>query len=73
VEKIISNTFMRIGDEVEIQIDDERRAYGNCTKLPNGTRGKIVGFREVISYKSRVNGFRKPGVYHSNGMPRVKF
>ncbi len=74
MEKIILTEFMRIGDEVEVQVDKESRAYGMWGDLKDGTRGVVVGFYTAINHVTHAQARkRKPGVYHSNGAARIHF
>ena len=66
---MILSEVLRIGDEVILKVDSERRIWTDTYKdVLDGTKGVVCGFFDAVIYVPRVPVLsEKPGVYHQKG------
>ena len=75
MQKIVLESFARIGDVVVMMMDKEVRDWVGSKELPDGTLGTVIGFYryKVVVERNRCRKDRIHGVYECNGVPIVKW
>lgn len=63
---IILERYLRLGDRVMMNMDEEARGWGR-KGVPDGTLGTVTAANTYINYRGRIYEFgRKPGMYRAN-------
>lgn len=74
IESIILNVFIKLGDEVKVNVSADSRACGSYPKLENGLKGTVVGFKEYIDHRERtIHRMEETGTFLMRGMAIVQF
>ena len=74
IESIILRVFVKLDDEVIVNVSAESRAYGMHTDYPDGKKGKVVGFNNFIDHRERaMYRIEECGTFLMRGGPIVRF